>query len=49
MPKRPVKTVKERPVKTLEELEKELGEANLVIKETITDWGEIWTKCEYDL
>ncbi len=33
---------------TLEELEKELGEANLVIKETITDWGEIWTKCEYD-
>ena len=33
---------------TLEELEKELGEANLIMKETITDWGEIWTKCEYD-
>ncbi len=33
---------------TLEELEKELGGANLIMKETITDWGEIWTKCEYE-
>ena len=33
---------------TLEELEKELGDANLIMKETITDWGEIWTKCEYE-
>ena len=33
---------------TLEELKKELGNANLIMKETKTVWGEIWTKCEYD-
>ncbi len=33
---------------TLEELENELMAAKLVIKETITIWGEIWTKCEYE-
>ena len=33
---------------TLEELKKELGKANLIMKETETVWGEIWTKCEYD-
>jgi 2-polyprenyl-3-methyl-5-hydroxy-6-metoxy-1,4-benzoquinol methylase len=34
---------------TLEELKKELNDANLVIKETITIWGEIWTKCSYEI
>ena len=33
---------------TLEELKEELGKANLIMKETETVWGEIWTKCEYD-
>ena len=33
---------------TLEELKKELEKANLIMKETKTVWGEIWTKCEYD-
>ena len=33
---------------TLEELTKELGSANLVIKETKIIWGEIWSECEYD-
>ena len=34
---------------TIEELKKELSKANLVMRETKTVWGEIWTKCEYDL
>ncbi len=34
---------------TLEELKKELNDANLSIEETITIWGEIWTKCNYEL
>ena len=34
---------------TLEELKQELKTANIIMKETITVWGEIWTKCEYDI
>ena len=33
---------------TIEELKEELSKSNLIIRETKTDWGEIWTKCEYD-
>jgi len=33
---------------TLEELKQELKISNLKMKEIITIWGEIWTKCEYE-
>ena len=33
---------------TIEELKEELKEANLIMKETIVVWGEIWTKCIYE-
>ena len=32
---------------TIEELKEEFKGVNLFIKETISVWGEIWTKCEY--
>ena len=34
---------------TIEELKHELTEVNLSMKETISVWGEIWTKCEYEI
>ena len=34
---------------TVEELKSELSKVNLVMQETKTVWGEIWTKCEYDI
>ena len=34
---------------TLEELKKELKISNLKMNETIIIWGEIWTKCEYEI
>lgn len=34
---------------TIEELKYELKEVNLSMKETISVWGEIWTKCEYEI
>ena len=34
---------------TIEELKNELSKVNLVMREIKTVWGEIWTKCEYDL
>ncbi len=33
---------------TFEELKQELKISNLKINETITVWGEIWTRCEYE-
>ena len=34
---------------TLEELKQELKRSNLKMNETIIIWGEIWTKCEYEI
>ena len=34
---------------TLEELKQELKISNLKMNETIIIWGEIWTKCEYEI
>lgn len=34
---------------TLEELKEELKISNIKINEIITIWGEIWTKCEYEI
>ncbi len=34
---------------TIKELEEELKEANLYMEETKLAWGEIWTKCQYEI
>jgi SAM-dependent methyltransferase len=34
---------------TLEELKQELKISNFTVNETIVVWGEIWTKCEYEV
>tara|TARA_Y100000589_G_scaffold53715_1_gene44647 strand:- start:1736 stop:2533 length:798 start_codon:yes stop_codon:yes gene_type:complete len=34
---------------TIEELKKELIQANFIMEETIIIWGEIWTTCKYEI
>ena len=34
---------------TVEDLKSDLSSAGFVIKELVSIWGEIWTKCEYEM